>query len=72
MFSPTVIDASGVDSYFNADLMLKRFSELEAQPMYCTLRDGYLDAVVTTSTQCVYFRSTQCPSELHVRGSVRD
>ncbi|KAF1330506.1 putative Pollike protein, partial [Globisporangium splendens] len=66
------IDVSSVDSDVDADLMLKRFYELGAQPIYDTFRDVNLEAVMTTATWRVYFRSNECPSQLFVDGSVCD
>ncbi|KAL7679137.1 hypothetical protein Plhal304r1_c084g0168041 [Plasmopara halstedii] len=54
------IDVSSVDSDVDADLMLKRFFELGAQPIYGTFRDVNLDAVMTTATWRVYLRSNEC------------
>ncbi|KAL8008936.1 hypothetical protein Plhal710r2_c076g0179361 [Plasmopara halstedii] len=66
------IDVSSVDSDVDADLMLKRFFELGAQPIYGTFRDVNLDAVMTTATWRVYLRSNECPPQLFVEGSVCD
>lgn len=66
------IDVSSVDSDVDADLMLKRFFELGVQPIYGTFRDVNLDAVMTTATWRVYFRSNECPPQLFVDGSVCD
>lgn len=66
------IDVSSVDSDFDADLMLKRFFELGTQPIYGTFRDVNLDAVITTATWRVYFRSSHCPPELVISGTVCD
>lgn len=66
------IDVSSVESDFDADFMLKQFFDLGAQPIYGTFRDVNLEAVITTATWRVYFRSSQCPPELVVGGSVCD
>ncbi|DAZ99011.1 TPA: hypothetical protein N0F65_011266, partial [Lagenidium giganteum] len=63
------IDVSSVDSDVEADLMLRGFYELGAQPIYGTFRDVNMDAVVTTATWRVYFRSSQCPPALIVNGT---
>jgi hypothetical protein len=66
------IDVSSVDSDVDADLMLKRLHGLGAQPIYGTFRDVDFDAVLTTASWRVYFRSNECPSQLFVEGSVCD
>ncbi|KAF1335930.1 hypothetical protein FI667_g989, partial [Globisporangium splendens] len=66
------IDVSSVDSDVDADLMLKRFYELGTQPIFGMFRDVNLEAVMSTATWRVYFRSNECPSQLFVDGSVCD
>ncbi|KAL8012763.1 hypothetical protein Plhal710r2_c042g0143031 [Plasmopara halstedii] len=55
------------------DILADRFYiDLGAQPIYGTFRDVNLDAVMTTATWRVYFRSNECPPQLFVEGSVCD